>query len=700
MSNDKDISELISKSLRYKLSSAEETEVSQSLEQSEEARRFARISHLIQESVSDAADRAIHGDESVAPGLSQDAKKRLRESVRGAVLRESTAGTSASDARFDARTLISSSMDEVGNESEVRKAVSKFQVVRKLGEGGLGTVWLARDGRLKRNVAIKEMKISALESPAAWYRFRREAEITGHLEHPGIVPLYQFGVDSETQQPFYAMRFVGKRTLADAIVDHHERVGGCEKLSHLRLHRLLGNFLRVCEAIAYAHSRGVIHRDLKPENIAIDSFGQVIVLDWGLAKVVETAELGTRLVLENEDFSDSALAQTMAGEVIGTPLYMSPEQAAGDLDSIDERTDIYGLGAILFSILTGHAPHEKTANQADSTARVAAVLESIAAGETPKPSDYLRCVPKVLEEICLKAMSRRRFGRFESATELAETVERWMAGQTNRAARYETLRMEGRELKNDMQAGVHDLESNVRFASLLPPIQELIQPENDEDDIVWRERLAIIFIGLMRAKPAFSRIVFNKVEDGRFTELVRVERHSRDRSTIRKVPRSRLRSGELNEFSRRAMENQPEEVLSSLVCDPMCEKGERCDEPHLVAGVPVYDERTEEPVGVVMIDCELESLFEKQMRRPWSAVEIISACDTFQILMHAVDNRIVAESRTKSVAEIQPTFSDAVETLQTNLEYIDDTNQQIYGARLWLMEKSHGLMYLLRVADE
>jgi len=697
MSNDQRASQLISKSLRHQLDTEEAAEVEANLQQSAGSRRFAKLSKAIEESVSEIAGMAEEGDDSVCPGLSGDAKKRLRSSVRDAILRNS-GSTDGTASGVSAPTLITSSGSGSRSGMETRQTGSRFNIVRKLGEGGLGTVWLARDEKLRRTVAIKEMKPAALESEVAWQRFHREAEITGHLEHPGIVPLYQFGLDSETQQPFYAMRFVGKRTLQDAIREHHDR-GPCRDKEGLRLHRLLGDFLRVCQAIAYAHSRGVIHRDLKPENVAIDSFGQVTVLDWGLARVLESAEIGTHLLL-NESSDDSLLGQTMAGEVVGTPLYMSPEQAAGDLDAIDERTDVYGLGAILFSILTGHAPHERTAEMSESDVRVKTILKAIASGETPRPSDYGSCIPRELESICVRAMERRQYLRFESATELAEAVERWMAGQTNRAGAYETLRMEGRELKNDFGAVVEDLESNVRFASLLPPIQQLIRPDDDNDENIWRDRLATIYTGLLRAKPAFSRIVFSKIEGDEFSEIVRVERHSRDRSTVRKVPKSRLRSGTVNDFIRKAMANQPEEVVSSLVCDPLCEKGETCQEPQLVAGLPVFDDETEELFGVIMIDCDLGSIFDRQLKSTRATGTIMAACDTFHTLMHAEGGRAVEGSGARPVAELHPEFAPAIEALQTDLEYIDDTDQAVYGVRLWLVDRVHGLMYLLKVDEE
>ena len=282
---------------------------------------------------------------------------------------------------FNAKQLLRSNKP-----GDARQLESRYSLIRKIGQGGLGDVWLARDERLKRNVAIKEMNRSAIRSEKAWLRFNREAEITGQLEHPNVVPLYQSCTDPATDEPFYAMRFVGKRTLADAIAEYHERcnIGTCDPLI---LHRLLTAFLDVCQAIAYAHSRGVIHRDLKPGNVALDNFGQVIVLDWGLAKLIDDGELGVQLSGENQ-VSDSVLAETMAGEAIGTPLYMAPEQAAGDLNAIDHKTDIYGLGAIMFAILTGYPPHEKSSHSENGHLPIEQVLKVIAKNETPSPRDY------------------------------------------------------------------------------------------------------------------------------------------------------------------------------------------------------------------------------------------------------------------------------------------------------------------------
>ena len=331
MSDDQKISKLISKSLRSRLSEKEDAEVKKHLEQSETARDFAELSKMIQGSITLGAESELREEES--EGLSSDAMERLKSSVSLAVeekVRLSQAGlinvnstgtTGGSLVDSPLRSQDDSIRGDGMQEGDSRHVVSRFRLLRRLGEGGLGNVWLARDERLNRNVAIKEMKASALESPIAWQRFHREAEITGQLEHPNVVPLYHFGEDRQSGEPFYAMRFVGKRTLSDAIVEHHDRVQAGED-GGLGLHRLLSIFLDVCQAIAYAHSRGVIHRDIKPENVALDNFGMVIVLDWGLSKVIEDGELATKMTSANVH-TDTALTRTLEGDVVGTPLYMA-----------------------------------------------------------------------------------------------------------------------------------------------------------------------------------------------------------------------------------------------------------------------------------------------------------------------------------------------------------------------------------------
>lgn len=698
MLNDKQVTELISKSLFGSISTEESREMSKHLQDDQATREFAKLSEVIQGSVAEFGALATQGDEAVAPGLSSAAKSRLRDSVNLAVerhfLESRLAGTINAQADETREPGVDVDFTLADSQAgDARQVSSRFSLMREIGQGGLGKVWLARDEKLNRNVAVKEMNHHALQSPKAWQRFNREAEITGHLEHPNVVPLYQYGTDSKSGEPFYVMRFVGKRTLEDAIEEYHDRclAGNCDPLI---LHRLLTAFLDVCQAIAYAHSRGVIHRDLKPENVALDNFGQVIVLDWGLAKISDDGELGTQLSGEHI-LSEESLAKTMAGEVIGTPLYMSPEQASGG--EICEKTDIYGLGAILFAILTGSAPHENSNISTGGTLQVNDVLKSIAENESPSPRDYRIGVPIELEEICKRAMSRKKYARHESASELANEVERWMVDQGRRQAQYENMRLEGRELRANIQSAVRDLETNTRFMSKLPPIQELINSDKVENNKSWRDRLVTIFTGLLNAKPNYRNIVYSEIKGDQFTELARVERHSTVHSNIRAIPKSRLRTDTISEYIGNVIKQNPDEVYTSLACNPLCDSKVDCTKQvTLIAGVPVFDELTEDVFGVVLIECDLERVWQEQMNRRFTAADIVVACDTYHVMKHNnTSEGDVEETIAEPIAKVLPKFNQAVEVLQKKSEYIDQTDRQIYGARLWLIPKQHGLMFLL-----
>jgi formylglycine-generating enzyme required for sulfatase activity/Flp pilus assembly protein TadD len=296
---------------------------------------------------------------------------------------------------------------------------SRYMLTHLHADGGLGRVWLARDTELNREVALKEILPGKANHPELWRRFLKEAQVTGQLEHPNIVPVYELARRPEDDQPFYTMRFVRGRTLRQAIADFHTRraQGQAEPLERPRL---LQAFVSVCQAIAYAHSRGVIHRDLKPDNVVLGGFGEVIVLDWGLAKKVDHSDLETDLA--SVAISDEAEAEaTREGQRFGTPAYMAPEQAEGHNDLIDGRTDIYGLGAILFEILTGRAPHQGQT--------IIELLERIATGATPRARSAEPSVPAALDAICGKAMARLPDERYAEATELAEDVQRWLADE-------------------------------------------------------------------------------------------------------------------------------------------------------------------------------------------------------------------------------------------------------------------------------
>ena len=303
---------------------------------------------------------------------------------------------------------------------------SRYRLTRLHAEGGLGRVWLAHDGDLNRDVALKEIRTDRAGHPEAWRRFLKEAQITGQLEHPGIVPVYELARRPEDDQPFYTMRFVKGGTLRQAIADHHARPA-TEKAGPLDRFKLLQSFVAVCQAIGYAHSRGVIHRDLKPQNVVLDDYGVVMVLDWGLARMVDRSDEDVEIrpdVLVTDEANAHA---TVPNALLGTPAYMAPEQAEGRNDLVDARTDVYGLGAILFEILTGHMPHEGT--------NTAELLHQIATGETPRARKVDPSVPPALDAVCAKAMARSRNERYVSASDLAEEVQRWVADEPVRAWR-------------------------------------------------------------------------------------------------------------------------------------------------------------------------------------------------------------------------------------------------------------------------
>ena len=252
-------------------------------------------------------------------------------------------------------------------------------------------------------------------------RFQLEAEVTGGLEHPGVVPVYALGT-GEDGRPFYAMRFIRGETLKEAIERFHAGHERSEGQRRIELRQLLGRFIAVCNAIEYAHSRGVVHRDIKPSNIMLGNYGETLVVDWGLAKALghrgENAPPEERTLVPS---SGSGSSETQAGSAIGTPAYMSPEQAEGRIDEIGPASDVYSLGATLYTILTGKEPFEAP--------DVGQVLAKVQKGDFVPPRDCNREVPNALNAICLKAMSLSAKDRYFSCALLANDVEHWLADE-------------------------------------------------------------------------------------------------------------------------------------------------------------------------------------------------------------------------------------------------------------------------------
>jgi tetratricopeptide (TPR) repeat protein len=336
-----------------------------------------------------------------------DPVKRSLAGLADPDIRQSLAGLTAPP---EGLVLIATTAYEPG-------ACDRYTLSRLHATGGIGRVWLARDASLGRDVALKELRPERAGSPAVWARFLKEAQVTGQLEHPGIVPIYELGRRPGDQQPFYTMRFVRGRTLAEAAAAYHRRRASGEA-GPLELRELLTALVGVCNAVAYAHSRGVLHRDLKPQNVVLGDYGEVMVLDWGLARVTgERDDMAAPLELPAAGEADA----TVQGQVLGTPAYMAPEQAEGRLDLLGPATDVYGLGAILYEVLAGRPPF-----RGDDTA---AVLRQVAHEAPPRPRSVEKGAPGALEAVCLKALAKSPAARYATAKELAAEVERWLADE-------------------------------------------------------------------------------------------------------------------------------------------------------------------------------------------------------------------------------------------------------------------------------
>jgi WD40 repeat protein/tRNA A-37 threonylcarbamoyl transferase component Bud32 len=307
----------------------------------------------------------------------------------------------------------------------------RFRVLRPHARGGVGEVFVASDAEIPREVALKQIQERHADHAEARARFVQEAEITGALEHPGIVPVYGLGTYADGR-PFYAMRFINGDSLQQAIRRFYDAPspGGGSRTVEFR--NLLKRFIDVCYAVDYAHSRGVLHRDLKPGNIMLGKYGETLVVDWGLAKAVGKPETphstigAERTVQLSGTTAGGSGTPTEYGSAVGTPAYMSPEQAAGRLDDLGTASDIYGLGATLYQILSGKAPYEGTLDE---------VLRKVQRGEFSRPRLVNSRLPSALEAICLKAMALRPADRYTDARELADDVERWLADETVTAYR-------------------------------------------------------------------------------------------------------------------------------------------------------------------------------------------------------------------------------------------------------------------------
>jgi formylglycine-generating enzyme required for sulfatase activity len=289
----------------------------------------------------------------------------------------------------------------------------RYRILRILGEGGMSRVYLAFDYDLRREVALKVLRVHGREMRE---RFLEEAQVVAQLEHPNIVPLYDIG-HVGTDRMFCTMRYVRGHSLRTVL--YNVRDGVPDAVRTYSPTRLMQIFLQVAQAVGYAHAKGVVHRDLKPGNVMLGEHGEVQVLDWGLAKVLDQRAVET----------SSNLQMTRAGQILGTPAYMAPEQVEGV--DIDQRADVYALGVILYELLTLRLPIYRPTMRA--------LMAALLTEDPPWPHEVApdRQIPPELEHIAMRALAKEASMRYDSAREMSQAVQGWLEAEADRARRHE-----------------------------------------------------------------------------------------------------------------------------------------------------------------------------------------------------------------------------------------------------------------------
>jgi serine/threonine protein kinase/tetratricopeptide (TPR) repeat protein len=454
---------------------------------------------------------AAHGDDPAKSLAALDLNDATRASL-----------TAAGGASLEATMvhIASGSESEGGNHAATFTVggatadVQRFRVLRHHARGGLGAVFVALDNELNREVALKQLLAHHADDPVSRMRFLAEAEITGGLEHPGIVPVYSLGSDGDGR-PYYAMRFIRGDNLKEAIDRFHGEPGRASAGSRrkarganatpLAFRQLLRRFIDVCNAIDYAHSHGVLHRDIKPGNVIIGRHGETLVVDWGLAKQLgklEPSHAKTEPTLL-PGFA-SASAETLRGMAIGTPAYMSPEQAAGDLERLDPRSDVYSLGATLYCLITGKPPFDGTVNE---------ILRKVQSGEFLPLRQVDPAIDRALEAICCKAMAMKPEVRYASCRALAEDVERWMADEPVSAYREPWTRSVARWL-NRHRTGVTAVAAAV-MAGLVGVTALALQQAQSNAALTRANTTTLFALGEARQARDATRAAFVQSEESR-----------------------------------------------------------------------------------------------------------------------------------------------------------------------------------------
>jgi serine/threonine-protein kinase len=356
------------------------------------------------------------------------------------------------------------------------QASERYEILRELARGSMGIVRAARDRTLQREVALKVLN-PACQFPGASTRFLDEARITAQLQHPGIVAVYEINLGADGA-PFFTMQLVEGRTLK-AIVDGLRARRPDEVRQYGRV-RLLHIFIQVCHAVGYAHARGVLHRDLKPENIMLGAFGEVFVMDWGLAKIL-TTDVPRPVVGGRAEHRHPTSFHTRVGDVTGTPSYMPPEQAMGLVDSLNARSDVFALGAMLYELLTLRPPHGTGAPQ-EVLRR--ARQETVAAPSVVAPEAE---VPPELEHIVMRCLAREQGERFASTADLVDEIEAFLSGGRTSMVRVRQAARVVRDAEQHAQS-FRDLARRRRHvARSLADAQTLRLPADDAETVapIW-----------------------------------------------------------------------------------------------------------------------------------------------------------------------------------------------------------------------
>ncbi len=413
-------------------------------------------------------------------------------------------------------------------------AKEKYAVEGSIGRGGMGEILLVTDHDLRRQVAMKVMLRDPAEDDDARLQFVAEAQATSQLEHPGIPPVHDIGVAPDGRL-YFTMKLVRGRTMREILRDLFVKRPDVQK--EWTLHRLVGVVERLCETLHFAHERGVMHRDIKPENVMLGDYGEVHLMDWGLARVAgETASSPDAAALEREmdrvrTARTEAALETRHGDVKGTVPYMAPEQLDG---TVDRRTDVYALGLVLYEVLTLRAAFD---------AHASGMLLRVARAEFPpvETRNPRRAVPSDLAEACRKATAVDPAARFQTAAEMGAALRAWLDGSSERDRRHreaETLAQQGREAAERYRrkkAEIGEAEAAVEAAAAMvepwQPISEKrpwLEARKRVDDLstevalVFAETVKLLDAALVQEeKNASARAVLAGLWKGRLEEAER-----------------------------------------------------------------------------------------------------------------------------------------------------------------------------------